>query len=180
MSWGKYPSIEERDLVHGTPIKVYKNGDPWFPGKRVVVNQRQHPTFESFLNYLTSTLKEERAVRRLYTPNHGTRITDYDQIKPENVYVTSHALGSNEHLKRIRWDVHTFFSISLTHFISLSSSVSGGKSRCLCCLHRHFKRIKLEFELKIHAVSWCQSYAFEDTALFFYFSGVLGGILIEY
>lgn len=102
MSWGKYPSIEERDLVHGTPIKVYKNGDPWFPGKRVVVNQRQHPTFESFLNYLTSTLKEERAVRRLYTPNHGTRITDYDQIKPENVYVTSHALGSNEHLKRIR------------------------------------------------------------------------------
>lgn len=115
MSWGKYPSIEERDLVHGTPIKVYKNGDPWFPGKRVVVNQRQHPTFESFLNYLTSTLKEERAVRRLYTPNHGTRITDYDQIKPENVYVTSHALGSNEHLKRIRWDVHTFFpSLSLT------------------------------------------------------------------
>uniref|UniRef100_A0A8W8NBC3 Doublecortin domain-containing protein n=1 Tax=Magallana gigas TaxID=29159 RepID=A0A8W8NBC3_MAGGI len=103
MSWGKYPSIEERDLVHGTPIKVYKNGDPWFPGKRVVVNQRQHPTFESFLNYLTSTLKEERAVRRLYTPNHGTRITDYDQIKPENVYVTSHALGSNEHLKRIRY-----------------------------------------------------------------------------
>lgn len=124
MSWGKYPSIEERDLVHGTPIKVYKNGDPWFPGKRVVVNQRQHPTFESFLNYLTSTLKEDRAVRRLYTPDHGTRITDYDQIKPENVYVTSHALGSNEHLKRIRWDVHTFFSISLTHFISLSSSVS--------------------------------------------------------
>lgn len=119
MSWGKYPSIEERDLVHGTPIKVYKNGDPWFPGKRVVVNQRQHPTFESFLNYLTSTLKEERAVRRLYTPNHGTRITDYDQIKPENVYVTSHALGSNEHLKRIRWDVHTFFSISLTHFMCI-------------------------------------------------------------
>lgn len=119
MSWGKYPSIEERDLVHGTPIKVYKNGDPWFPGKRVVVNQRQHPTFESFLNYLTSTLKEERAVRRLYTPNHGTRITDYDQIKPENVYVTSHALGSNEHLKRIRWDVHTFFSISLSLTLSL-------------------------------------------------------------
>ncbi|XP_061173101.1 uncharacterized protein DDB_G0284459-like isoform X1 [Saccostrea echinata] len=103
MSWGKYPSIEERDLVHGTPIKVYKNGDPWFPGKRVVINQRQHPTFESFLNYLTSNLKEERAVRRLFTPDHGTRITDYDQIKPESVYVTSHSLNSNEHLRRIRY-----------------------------------------------------------------------------
>ena len=50
-------------------------------------------------------MKEDRAVRRLYTPEHGTRITDYDQIKPENSYVTSYAMNNNEHLKRIRWDV---------------------------------------------------------------------------
>ena len=84
-----FGSIEDKGLLRGIPIKVYKNKDQFFPGKRVVVNQRKQPTFDSFMQELTYRLRLPRAVRCLYTPEHGTRVRAYDQIDPDKEYVAS-------------------------------------------------------------------------------------------
>ncbi|PIO29092.1 hypothetical protein AB205_0089370 [Aquarana catesbeiana] len=47
-------------LPHGKNVLVYRNGDPFHNGRRMVVNERQFVTFEAFLN--------ERCVYILYTP----------------------------------------------------------------------------------------------------------------
>jgi len=71
-------------------LHVYKNGDPFDKGHRVVYNDKQTRNFDSFLNDLTSVLRAPfGAVRRLYTPEQGHRVDDLTSIQSGKKYVAA-------------------------------------------------------------------------------------------
>ncbi|NXX79833.1 DCD2B protein, partial [Urocolius indicus] len=68
-------------------VLVYRNGDPFFPGRRVVVNPRRVLTLEVLLGELTVSLGAAQAVRSLHTPRHGRRLEGLHDLRHGGCYV---------------------------------------------------------------------------------------------
>ncbi|XP_044023326.1 doublecortin domain-containing protein 2 isoform X2 [Siniperca chuatsi] len=86
------------DLPPTKTIIVYRNGDGFFPGRKIVVNPRQVSTFENLLTYLTRGIEAPfGAVRKLYTPREGHKVQHLDDLKHGSVYVAA----GNEQFKKL-------------------------------------------------------------------------------
>ncbi|XP_056616591.1 doublecortin domain-containing protein 2B isoform X2 [Triplophysa dalaica] len=77
---------------HLPPVKsvvVYRNGDPFYSGRRFVVNQKQISTMDALLNDITLNIGAPLAVRTLYTPRCGHRISGLTDIQQGAQYVAA-------------------------------------------------------------------------------------------
>ncbi|XP_039994183.1 doublecortin domain-containing protein 2 isoform X2 [Xiphias gladius] len=78
------------DLPPTRTIIVYRNGDAFFPGRKVVVNPRQASTFDSFLTSLTRGVEAPfGAVRKLHTPVQGREVQHLEDLKHGSAYVAA-------------------------------------------------------------------------------------------
>ncbi|XP_058471373.1 doublecortin domain-containing protein 2C isoform X2 [Solea solea] len=86
------------DFPPAKTITVYRNGDAFFPGRKMAVNPRQVSNFDSFLNSLTRGIEAPfGAVRKLYTPAEGRKIRSLEELKHGSAYVAA----GNEQFKRL-------------------------------------------------------------------------------
>ena len=69
-------------------ITVYKNGDRHFAGKKLVISKHIR-NFENFLDKVTKDTNAKTAIRRIYTPTHGTHVSKLESIENGGVYVAS-------------------------------------------------------------------------------------------
>ncbi|XP_019496031.1 PREDICTED: doublecortin domain-containing protein 2 [Hipposideros armiger] len=81
-------------------VLVYRNGDPFFAGRRVVIHEKKMSTFDVFLKEVTGGVQAPfGAVRNLYTPRTGHRIRKLDQIQSGGNYVA----GGQEAFKKLNY-----------------------------------------------------------------------------
>ncbi|XP_048831688.1 doublecortin domain-containing protein 2 [Brienomyrus brachyistius] len=73
-------------------VLVYRNGDPFFPGRKIVVSQRRTSTFDGFLSSVTRGVEAPfGAVRNVYTPREGHKIVALEQLQHGDEYVAAGA-----------------------------------------------------------------------------------------
>lgn len=86
------------DLPPTKTVIVYRNGDAFFPGRKIVVNPRHVTTFDIFLASLTRGIEASfGAVRKLYTAIEGHKVQCLDDLKHGSVYVAA----GNEQFKKL-------------------------------------------------------------------------------
>lgn len=79
---------------------VYRNGDPFFAGRRVVIHEKKVSSFDVFLKEVTGGVQAPfGAVRNIYTPRTGHRIRKLDQIQSGGNYVA----GGQEAFKKLNY-----------------------------------------------------------------------------
>uniref|UniRef100_A0A8I3WIR0 Doublecortin domain containing 2C n=1 Tax=Callithrix jacchus TaxID=9483 RepID=A0A8I3WIR0_CALJA len=79
-------------LLDTTPAKtivVYRNGDPFYPGRRFVLPRRRATTFEALLEQLTEQVDVPFGVRRLFTPTRGRPVLALDALQAGGKYVAA-------------------------------------------------------------------------------------------
>ncbi|NXX88840.1 DCDC2 protein, partial [Centropus bengalensis] len=91
-SWLSQPTVKS--------VLVYRNGDPFFPGRRIVINEKKVSNFEVFLKEVTGGVKAPfGAVRNIYTPRGGHRIRQLEELQSGEQYVA----GGREAFKKLNY-----------------------------------------------------------------------------
>ena len=82
-------------------IKLYKNGDQHYVGRKFILNPKHIRNFENLYEYATEALEPGfGAVRNIYTPLNGTRVTNISQLETGNSYVVS----GGEQFKKMKYN----------------------------------------------------------------------------
>uniref|UniRef100_A0A8C3JG64 Doublecortin domain-containing protein 2 n=1 Tax=Calidris pygmaea TaxID=425635 RepID=A0A8C3JG64_9CHAR len=91
-SWLSQPMVKS--------VVVYRNGDPFFPGRRIVINEKKVSNFEVFLKEVTGGVKAPfGAVRNIYTPRGGHRVRQLEELQSGEQYVA----GGREAFKKLNY-----------------------------------------------------------------------------
>uniref|UniRef100_A0A8D0BDJ5 Doublecortin domain-containing protein 2 n=1 Tax=Salvator merianae TaxID=96440 RepID=A0A8D0BDJ5_SALMN len=81
-------------------VMVYRNGDPFFQGRRLVIHEKKVSSFDVFLKEVTGGVNAPfGAVRNIYTPRGGHRIRHLDEIQSGEHYVA----GGREAFKKLNY-----------------------------------------------------------------------------
>ncbi|XP_010129790.1 PREDICTED: doublecortin domain-containing protein 2, partial [Buceros rhinoceros silvestris] len=81
---------------------VYRNGDPFFPGRRIVIHEKKVSNFEAFLKDVTGRGRVTApfgAVRNIYTPRGGHRVRQLEELQSGEQYVA----GGKEAFKKLNY-----------------------------------------------------------------------------
>jgi hypothetical protein len=68
-------------------VTLFRNGDRYFPGKQISITPHNYSSLGEFLQELSTTIDLPYGVRRLFTPNRGSEVTDVNIIKDGASYV---------------------------------------------------------------------------------------------
>ncbi|XP_044151169.1 doublecortin domain-containing protein 2 isoform X1 [Bufo gargarizans] len=79
-------------------VHVYRNGDLFYRGRRMLIHEKRVGSFDIFLKDVTGKVQAPfGAVRNIYTPRHGHRVTSLEELQPGEYYVA----GGKESFKRL-------------------------------------------------------------------------------
>ncbi|XP_018125009.1 doublecortin domain-containing protein 2 isoform X1 [Xenopus laevis] len=79
-------------------VHVFRNGDPFYRGRRMLIHEKRVGTFDVFLKDVTGGVQAPfGAVRNIYTPQNGHRINSLDDLQPGECYVA----GGRETFKKL-------------------------------------------------------------------------------
>ncbi|CAF1571390.1 unnamed protein product, partial [Adineta ricciae] len=83
------PKLKNDLSPQATPRKVtlFRNGDRYFPGKQTAIIPQNYSNLGQLLQELSTTIDLPYGVRRLFTPNQGSEVTDVTIIKDGASYV---------------------------------------------------------------------------------------------
>eukprot|EP00128_Syssomonas_multiformis_P002484 Colp12_sorted_trinity150504_noHs@11366 len=84
-------------------VHFFRNGDPFYPPQKVIINSRNYRTFEALLEDLTAMTQIPMGVRNIYTPVNGTRIENLEGLLKDRYYVCA----GGEKLKRLTYGLAT-------------------------------------------------------------------------
>uniref|UniRef100_A0A8D2KUG2 Doublecortin domain containing 2C n=1 Tax=Varanus komodoensis TaxID=61221 RepID=A0A8D2KUG2_VARKO len=82
-------------LTDATPARtiwVYRNGDPYYLGRKFIINHRYVPNFEAFMIQLNEGVPTPFGVRNLYTPRYGHSVMDLPDLEQGGRYVAAVAI----------------------------------------------------------------------------------------
>ncbi|KAK3744442.1 hypothetical protein QZH41_003180 [Actinostola sp. cb2023] len=91
--------MADTSAPHVTKVKLFRNGDPNYNGKIIVVNPRYYRNFESFLDTATWSTQSTSAVRRICTPQGRHTIDSVEKFANGGNYV---AVG-RERFKKLKY-----------------------------------------------------------------------------
>ncbi|XP_062839358.1 doublecortin domain-containing protein 2C isoform X3 [Anolis carolinensis] len=89
-------------LTDATPARtiwVYRNGDPFYLGRKFVINHRYVPNFEAFMIQLNEGLPMPFGVRNIYTPRYGHSVSDLPDFQQGGRYV----VAGRERFKKLNY-----------------------------------------------------------------------------
>uniref|UniRef100_A0A8C5N202 Doublecortin domain-containing protein 2 n=1 Tax=Leptobrachium leishanense TaxID=445787 RepID=A0A8C5N202_9ANUR len=79
-------------------VHVYRNGDSFFRGRRMIIHEKRVGTFEVFLKDVTGGVQAPfGAVRNIFTPKNGHRVTALEDLQTGECYVA----GGRETFKKL-------------------------------------------------------------------------------
>ncbi|XP_058686826.1 doublecortin domain-containing protein 2 isoform X1 [Poecile atricapillus] len=91
-SWLSQPNVKS--------VLVYRNGDPFFPGRRIVIHEKKVSNFDVFLKEVTGGVQAPfGAVRNIYTPRGGHRVRQLEELQSGEQYVA----GGREAFKKLNY-----------------------------------------------------------------------------
>ncbi|XP_071409263.1 doublecortin domain-containing protein 2 isoform X3 [Pithys albifrons albifrons] len=91
-SWLSQPTVKS--------VLVYRNGDPFFPGRRIVIHEKKVSNFDVFLKEVTGGVNAPfGAVRNIYTPRGGHRVRQLEELQSGEQYVA----GGREAFKKLNY-----------------------------------------------------------------------------
>ncbi|MBN3299940.1 DCDC2 protein, partial [Amia calva] len=71
-------------------VLMFRNGDPYYEGRRLVINEKRMTSFETFLKEVTGGVKAPfGAVRNIYTPKGGNRVLSLEHLQSGQHYVAA-------------------------------------------------------------------------------------------
>ncbi|KAM6968043.1 doublecortin domain-containing protein 2-like [Aplochiton taeniatus] len=88
MNSGNKPNFLSQPVVKN--IFVYRNGDPYYEARRVVLNHKRVNNFETFLRDVTGGVQAPfGAVRNIYTPRGGHKVDSLELLQSGEQYVAA-------------------------------------------------------------------------------------------
>ncbi|UJR22720.1 hypothetical protein I4U23_025754 [Adineta vaga] len=68
-------------------ITLYRNGDPYFPGKQITINPQNYTNLQFLFQQLSTIINLPYGVRHLFTIQNGSEITNVNYLKDGASYV---------------------------------------------------------------------------------------------
>ncbi|CAF1230696.1 unnamed protein product [Rotaria sp. Silwood1] len=129
------PRITQRKII------LYRNGDRYSAGKQISITPQNYTKFRQLLQELSNTIDLPYGVRRLFTPQNGSEITNVNSLKDgasyvcaafepfqKLEYVTNYVPYTAFHIEQLRQPLHEYPSsnrVSVRHLPSIPLSKVG-------------------------------------------------------